>query len=73
MRTPALVFVAVVALTPVLVGCAPFPGPGTYSSDIDTEMNAEYMPASRIHPIVGTKQVREPQPDHSPSLYRYAK
>ncbi|TBU35070.1 hypothetical protein BD311DRAFT_773223 [Dichomitus squalens] len=77
MRTSALALVAVAALTPALVGGAPFPAPGTYNSDISTQTDAgappEDLPASRLHPFIGVKQTRQPQPDHAPSLYQHAK
>ncbi|CDO72397.1 hypothetical protein BN946_scf184977.g96 [Trametes cinnabarina] len=76
MRTPSLAcaLFAAAALSPALVSGAPFPTPGSYSSEVFAVSKAgsnapaddSAAPIEHTRPRIGIKEIREALPDHQP-------
>ncbi|KAI0335989.1 hypothetical protein GY45DRAFT_571308 [Cubamyces sp. BRFM 1775] len=73
MRTPSLAcaFFAAVAFSPALVSGAPFPTPGSYSSDVFavSKPGSEDTTMDHAHPRIGIKEIRDASPDHQPQTW----
>ncbi|KAI0824175.1 hypothetical protein BC628DRAFT_1380143 [Trametes gibbosa] len=78
MRTPSLACALFAAAAATLVGAAPHPAAGTYSSDVFAVSKANSQPASiedhtaapsHTRPRIGIKEIREAAPDHQPKLW----